>query len=200
MKYNKIKRCDDVLVSEIALGCEGFIGKSQQEFTAIIDKALELGVNFIDMYTPNPDFRDKLGVALKGRRDKFVLQGHICSVWENGQYLRTRDLEKSKKAFQDQLDRIGTDYMDVGMIHYVDAMSDWEMCIKNGILDYCKELKAQGIIRSIGLSSHNPSVAKAAVLTGDIDVLMFSVNAAYDLLPPSEDVEELLVWKVTKME
>ena len=191
MKYQVIERCNNIKVSELALGCEGFIEKSQEEFTNMIDKAISLGINFIDMYTPNPAFRDKLGVALKGRREKFYLQGHIGAAWENGQYLRTRDLEKCKIAFQDQLDRIGTDYIDVGMIHYVDAMEDWNMCLKNGILDYCKELKAKGIIHAIGLSSHNPVVAKTAVETGEIDVLMFSVNAAYDLQPASENVDTL---------
>ena len=33
-----------------------------------------------------------LGKALAGRRDKFVLQSHLCSIWEKGQYLRTRDI------------------------------------------------------------------------------------------------------------
>ena len=77
MKYREIKRCGSLKVSEIALGREGFMNKSSEEFRAMIDRALELGINFIDMYTPNPVFRDNLGAALAGRRDAFVLQGHI---------------------------------------------------------------------------------------------------------------------------
>ena len=53
------------------------------------------------------------------------------------------------------------------------------------------ELKAAGVIGHIGLSSHNPEAALAAVETGLIDVLMFSVNPCYDLQPAGEDVEEL---------
>ena len=193
MKYRKLWRCNGLKVSEIALGCEGFIGKTQAEFKEMLDKALELGINFIDMYTPNPEFRDNLGIALEGRREEMVLQGHICSVWEDGQYLRTRDLEKAKAAFEDQLNRIGTDYIDVGMIHYVDSESDFDEVFNGAIMEYCKELKADGKILSIGLSSHNPAVARKAVETGLIDVLMFSVNAAYDMQPPSEDCNDL--WK-----
>ena len=77
------------------------------------------------------------------------------------------------------------------MIHYVDAMSDWETVVENGILDYALALKAAGTVKSVGLSSHNPEVALAAVNTGKIDVLMFSVNPCYDLQPAGEDVEEL---------
>jgi len=159
MKYRKLGRCNGLKVSEIALGCEGFIGKTQAEFKEMLDKALELGINFIDMYTPNPEFRDNLGIALEGRREEMVLQGHICSVWEDGQYLRTRDLEKAKAAFEDQLNRIGTDYIDVGMIHYVDSMKDWENIVNGPVLPYVRELKRSGAIHHIGLSSHNPEVA-----------------------------------------
>ena len=84
-----------------------------------------------------------------------------------------------------------TDYIDIGMIHYVDAIKDLETVIANGILDYAKVLKANGEIKAIGISSHNPQVALKAVETGDIDVLMFSVNPCYDLMPANEDVEEL---------
>lgn len=191
MKYRELKRCNNLKVSEIALGCEGFIGKTHEEFKAMLDRAMELGINFIDMYTSNPEFRDNMGDAIAGRRNKIILQGHICSIWENGQYLRTRDLKKVKAGLEDQLQRLGTDYLDIGMIHYVDSESDLDEVLGNGIIEYCKELKAAGTIRAIGLSSHNPIVARRAVETGLIDVLMFSVNAAYDMQPASEDCNDL---------
>lgn len=167
------------------------MGKNRDEFKAMIDKAFELGINFIDMYTSNPQFRDNMGYAIKGRRDKIILQGHICSVWEDGQYLRTRDLKKTKVAFEDHFKRLGTDYIDIGMIHYIDSGDDFKNIFDGDIIKYCFELKEKGIIKAIGLSSHNPIVAKMAVKTGYIDVLMFSVNAAYDMQPPNEDVEQL---------
>lgn len=191
MKYREIKRCNNVRVSEIALGCEGFVGKTKQEFREMLDRAMELGINFIDMYTSNPDFRDNMGAAIAGRREEIVLQGHIGATWENGQYLRTRDIEKVKTSFEDQLHRLNTDYLDIGMIHYVDGAEDFEKVFHGEFIAYCKELKESGKIRCLGMSSHNPVIARKAVETGLIDVLMFSVNAAYDLLPPSEDCEQL---------
>lgn len=191
MKYRKIKRCGNLAVSEIALGCEGFIGKTREEFKKMLDRAMALGINFIDMYTPNPEFRDNLGAAMAGRREKLVLQGHICAAWEDGQYLRTRDILKAKEAFEDQLKRLGTDYLDIGMIHYVDGESDFQEVFQGEVIRYCKELKSEGKIRAIGLSSHNPVIARKAVESGLIDVLMFSVNAAYDMQPASEDCNDL---------
>lgn len=180
-----------IKVSEIGMGCEGFLDKTPEECKEYIDRMEQYGINCIDMYTPNPDFRSNLGYALKGRRENYILQAHIGSVWENGQYLRTRDVEKAEIGFQDQLNRLQTDYFDIGMIHYSDALDDWNTIKENGLLDYCKDLKEKGIIKAIGLSSHNPQVALDAVDGGHIDVLMFSVNPCYDLLPANEDVEEL---------
>ena len=77
------------------------------------------------------------------------------------------------------------------MIHYCDALKDWQAIVDNGVLAYAGELKKQGRIGHIGLSSHNPEVALEAVRSGAIEVLMFSVNPCYDLQPASEDVEDL---------
>jgi len=178
-------------VGEIGMGCEGYAGKTQAEINEMFDLMEAAGVNCLDCYVTDPAIRDKLGKALAGRREKFVIQGHICATWKNGQYKRTRDLEEVKASYADLLARLGTDYIDIGTIHYVDSMADWETIVAKGVMDYALELKARGTIRCIGLSSHNPEVALAAVNTGHVDVVMFSVNPCYDLQPASEDVDEL---------
>lgn len=190
MEYRTLGR-SGLRVSTIALGCEGFMHKSREEVCADFDFAIAQGVNFVDIYSSNPDLRSNIGAALEGRRDRFVIQGHLCTTWENDQYLRTRDLEKTKASFELQLQQLRTDYLDIGMIHYVDAEADLRTVVEGGILDYARALKAAGRIRAIGLSSHNPVVARMAVETGAVDVLMFSINPCYDLLPPDEDVDKL---------
>ena len=178
-------------VSEIGLGCEGF-GEDGCRMTAkLFDAAEVAGVNYFDLYASNPAVREAVGNALRGRREKFIAQSHICSVWQNGQYKRTRKLSEVKAGFELSLKQLQTDYIDVGTIHYCDALDDWRTIEQGGILDYARELKASGRIRHIGLSSHNPQVALKAVESGAIEVLMFSVNPCYDLLPASEDVEQL---------
>ena len=190
MEYRKLGRTG-LLVSEIGMGCEGFVGKPYSEVEKMVDAMEAGGVNCIDLYTPNPEFRSNLGHALRGRREKFILQAHLCTIWKDGQYKRTRDLAEVREGFDDQLHRLETDHVEIGMIHYVDSMADWEAVRDKGVLDYARELKAQGVIRCIGLSSHNPEVALEAVHSGAIEVLMFSVNPCYDLQPAGEDVEQL---------
>ena len=178
-------------VSEIGLGCEGFIDRSWEFSQKLFDYALAHGINCMDLYSPNPVLHRNVGRAIAPVRDRFVLQGHLCTRWRRGQYEATRNLNEVKEAFQVQLDNLATDYLDIGMIHYVDSKDTWDQVVKNGVLDYALEEKARGRIRHIGMSSHNPIVALEAVRSGAIEVLMFSVNPCYDLLPGTEDVEQL---------
>ena len=190
MNYRTLGRTG-LKVSEIGMGCEGLVGKSYDQVKEFVDKMEELEVNCIDLYTSNPEVRSNLGRAMEGRRDKFVLQSHLCSIWENGQYLRTRDINKVKAGFDEMLRLLNTGYIEIGMIHYSDALSDWQEIVNGPIMAYAQELKAAGKIGCIGLSSHNPEVGQAAVDSGLIDVLMFSINPCYDLQPANEDVEQL---------
>ena len=180
-----------LMVSEIGMGCEGFAEDECRNTMRLFDEAEKLGINYFDLYASDPNVRASVGEALEGRREKFIIQSHICSVWKDGQYKRTRDISEVKEGMQEMLELLRTDYIDVGMIHYVDSIKDWETIAEGPVLAYAKELKEKGVIRHIGLSSHNPQAALAAVKSGSIEVLMFSVNPCYDLQPASEDVEEL---------
>lgn len=201
MRYRELGNTG-LLVSEIGMGCEGFSENNCAMTKELFDLAEREGINYFDLYASDPKLRGAVGNALEGRREKIMIQSHICSVWKNGQYLRTRNLAEVKEGFSEMLSLLKTDYIDVGMIHYCDAEKDWQEILDNGILDYARELKAKGLIRHIGLSSHNPIVARKAVESGNIEVLMFSVNPVYDLQPPTENVDDLWaddVYKKTYM-
>lgn len=201
MRYRELGNTG-LLVSEIGMGCEGFSENNCTMTKELFDLAEREGINYFDLYASDPKLRSAVGNALEGRREKIMIQSHICSVWKNGQYLRTRNLAEVKEGFSEMLSLLKTDYIDVGMIHYCDAEKDWQEILDNGILDYARELKAKGLIRHIGLSSHNPIVARKAVESGNIEVLMFSVNPVYDLQPPTENVDDLWaddVYKKTYM-
>lgn len=180
-------------VSEIGMGCEGFAEDECRNTMRMFDAAEKMGINYFDLYTSNPQVRVSVGEALKGRRDKFIIQSHICSVWQDGQYKRTRKIQDVKDGMAEMMELLQTDYIDIGMIHYCDSLADWKEIAQGPVLQYAIELKKAGTIGHIGLSSHNPQVALEAVKSGYIEVLMFSVNPCYDLQPAGEDVEEL--WK-----
>lgn len=186
MEYRELGRTG-IKVSVIALGCEGFVANEGALTEQLLNAAEQGGINCIDLYAPQPEIRSRLGKWLRGRRGKFVLQAHLCTVWQEGQYKRTREIGEVKASFEDLLTRLATDYIDIGMIHYVDSLEDWEAVAGGPVMAYAREMQAQGKIRYIGLSSHNPAAAMQAVQSGLIDVLMFSVNPCYDLQPANED-------------
>lgn len=194
MLYRKLGRTR-LDVGVIGLGGEWFNGKSQEIVNEILDTALDKGVNYLDIFMPQPETRSAIGKALLGKRDRIFIQGHLCTVMKNGQYERTREIDKVKASFEDLLVRLNTNYIDVGMIHYVDSFDDYDRVFNGEIIEYAKELKEQGIIKHIGLSSHNPLVALKAVESGLIDVLMFSINAAYDLEKAETDIYDLMDFK-----
>lgn len=190
MKYRELGRTG-LKVGEIGMGCEGFVDHDGKYTKALFDRAEAAGVNCFDLYSPSPEVRSLVGEALRGRREKFVIQAHLCTAWKNGQYERTRNIDEVRASFEDLLARLGTDRIEVGMIHYVDSMDDWKTVADGPVMEYALKLKEQGKILSIGMSSHNPETAMAAAKSGLVDVIMFSVNPCYDLQPAGEDCEQL---------
>lgn len=198
MEYRKFPRGDEN-ISTLGIGGEYLEGLSTSVVVDIVDYAISQGINILDVFMPGPNVRDNLGIALKGRREKMFIQGHLCTTAENGQYRRTRNLDETKRSFDDLLTRLKTDYIDFGMIHYVDKEEDFEHVLASGIYEYAKELKKLGVIRHLGFSSHNPVIANKFIDMGGIDILMFSINAAYDLdSMNNDDVYALMDFKGLK--
>ena len=192
MRYRELGNTG-LQVSEIGLGAEWLERHNEEEVKAVIQRCESYGINILDCWMSNPEVRTKIGNAICGHREKWVIQGHFGSTWQEGQYVRTRDLPKVKEAFQDLLTRLQTDYIDLGMIHFVDSEAEFRRVMEGEFLAYVKEQKEKGVIRHTGMSTHNPHVAKLAALSGEIEMLLFSVNPAFDLLPPSEDLNDYFV-------
>ena len=143
MKYRTLGRTG-LKVSEIALGCEGFLLKDDGFAREMFQTALAAGVNCMDLYSPNPDLQRRVGEAVRGRREDFILQCHLCSIWDQGQYRATREPGEVKAAFETLLANLDTGYVDIGMIHYVDSPELWEQIEKGPVMAYAQERKARG--------------------------------------------------------
>ncbi len=112
MNYRKLGKTG-LEISEIGMGCEGFFEDNCDMTSKLFDYAQENGINYFDLYASDPKMRKAVGDALKGRRDKFYIQSHLCSIWKNGQYLRSRNLKEVKEGFEESLSLLQTDYLDV---------------------------------------------------------------------------------------
>ncbi len=193
MKYRKLGRTG-LDVGEIGLGTEFLWHEPLETVRSVVDEAIGNGVNYFDLWMPSPEVRDNFGTVLKGRREKVILAGHLGSTLKDGQYFRTRDKALCDQYIHDFLNRLGTDYIDVLMLHFIDEQEDFEHVAGNdGILEMALKLKKEGKARFIGMSSHIAPVSLNAVNSGHIDVLMFPVNAAFDALPGDTELDAL--WK-----
>ena len=191
MRYRELGRTG-LEVSEIGFGAEWMEKKSAAEVKAVADAWAASGINILDCWMAEPEVRSNLGAAIAGNRDRWIIQGHIGSTWQNGQYTRTRDLAFVRPAFEDLLARLGTDHLELGMIHYVDDVDEYEAIMAGEFIGYVRALKEAGTIGHIGLSTHAPEVARRAALSGEVEAIMFSVNPAFDLLPATTDIESAL--------
>jgi len=179
-----------IKVSEIAFGAEFLVERPYKDTEDLIKACEANGINFVDCWMSEPDVRSHLGKAIKGNRENWVIQGHIGSTWQNDQYVRTREMDKVVPAFEDFMERFQIDTLDFGMIHYVDQLDDYNEIMNGPFIEYVRKLKKEGTIEHIGLSTHNPDIGLLAAQNSEIELLMFSINPAYDMFGSMGDIEE----------
>lgn len=169
-------------LSVLGLGMGGIQNAGEEEIEQVIRTAIDHGINFFDLCAGGGNVYAPFGRAIKGQRDKVFFQLHFGAVYNGrGEYGWSRKLSEIQKTFSWELETLGTDYADFGFLHCVDEEADAERIIGGGILDFAKEMKEAGKVRYLGFSSHTPAVAHRILDEGIVDMMMFSINPAYDL-------------------
>lgn len=176
--------------SIIGIGCENLDGKPYTQVEETIHAALESGINMFDVFMPGNEVRENIARALGSRRSEVMIQGHIGSTDIRQQYDISRELPVVKKYFENLLRIFG--YIDFGMMFFIDSEEDYQGVFETGFIDYVQKLKKQGDIRHIGFSSHNPNMAMRVINTGVPEMMMFSINLAFDLYPAEVNALEEL--------
>lgn len=179
MEYRENRRTGDK-ISILGLGNSSIAEAGEKEGIETLNLAFESGINFYDMAAGAAACFPLYGKAFEGVRDQVIYQVHFGADYTSGNYGWTTKLEQVKRSIDWQLTHLKTSYIDYGFIHCLDEESDWDSYIENGVLDYIQEMKKQEIVCHIGLSSHTPSLVQKAMDTGLVDMVMFSINPAYD--------------------
>jgi uncharacterized protein len=173
MKYTKLGRTG-LDVGVIGLGTEHL---TPQNIGPTVARAIERGMNYIDIMMWVPERKDAFGAVLRGCRDRVILAGHLSVGEQKGQYRKTRDLQECDELFHDQLRRLSTDHVDVLHLSYVDSAEEYKQVMgPGGILELALRLKKEGKARFLGMSGHEPETALKFIATGLIDVVMQPVN------------------------
>ena len=179
-------------VSAVSLGTEYLLNKPAERVTEVIRAAVDLGVSYFDLFWAQPHFRDVLGAAFVGLRDRVHLAAHLGAVAPTGEHEISRDPALAERFFEDFLTRYHTDYVDVLLLHNINDQPDLDhVMAPGGLLTLAQRLVREGKARAIGFSGHSVPIARAAAESGAVDLLMFPINLAGHGLPGRR---ELLVY------
>jgi len=188
MKTRRLGR-SGLQVSAISLGTEYLLNEPRDHAVRVIHAALDRGINYFDIFYAQPDIRDTMGVAFRGRREEAMITTHLGGCVENGQHAKTRDVAIAERYVHDFLRRLGTDYVDVLFLHNCDEQDDYDRLMTgDGLLGSALRMRDAGLARLIGFSGHTVATSLQAVESGVVDVLMFPVNLLGNAIPGKRDL------------
>ena len=137
--------------------------------------AIDRGVNFLNWpgEADTPGGADGVSDAiasLGARRESLV----VCVQFG------ARTAGEAASELRLVLATLRTDYIDVLTFYYVERPSEWRALIGlGGALEYCRVAKRDGVVRSLGVTSHQRPVAAEMARSGLLDALMIRYNAAH---------------------
>ena len=154
MEKRKLEKLG-IETSLLGFGCMRFPtlpdGKiDEAEAERMLDKAIASGVNYIDTAYPyhNGESEPLVGKVLKKYdRSSFFLATKL-PLWA------VNSVDDAKRIFEEQLQRLQTDYIDFYLLHAVNK-EKWDAMKELGVVEYCAKLKEEGKIRYYGFSFHD---------------------------------------------
>jgi predicted aldo/keto reductase-like oxidoreductase len=166
-------------ISIIGFGAIKLPQVSQRDCNILLNRAIDLGINFVDTADCYGDSEEKIGKALMKRRKEFYLSTKIDE----------RDRVGVSKKLERSLQRSKTDWIDLVLFHDVRG-SDYEKIFEKGGLEVLEKARKQGKVLQIGISIHQSiSIMKKAIDSGVFSVLMVAYSPldedrlTSDLLP-----------------
>jgi aryl-alcohol dehydrogenase-like predicted oxidoreductase len=140
---------------------------------ATIRRALDAGLNIIDTAPGYEDgySEEIVGRAIKGYRDKIFVIDKI-----------DHHVEPVRPQIEKSLSRLQIDIVDLFVLHALDTLSGWQQVINpGGAFEQMEACRKSSMLRFGGISSHNPDVLQAAIVSGLCDVVLFPIGPYCDV-------------------
>ena len=181
MKYVRLGK-SQLSVSQVGFGGIPIQRVSFAEAEKCIHAALDLGINYIDTALVYGDSEEKIGQALKGRRDKVILATKVPP----------RSREFVAESLESSLKKLKTDYIDLYQLHNVENKELLEA--SKDVIDILHKARKQGKVRHIGVSIHGVDWANEVIRTGLFETVMIAMNfivneAERNVLPTARELD-----------
>ena len=154
------------------LGGEGVLRTHgrEAEARAVIERALDLGVNYFDTAPAYSSSQDYLGATLGRRREGIFLASKTHD--------RTRD--GSLRLLDDSLRRLRTDRLDLWQLHDLRTRADIEAIFsRGGAIEAARLAQEEKRVRFVGVTGHHdPEILLEALRRFEFDALLVALNAA----------------------
>jgi predicted aldo/keto reductase-like oxidoreductase len=161
-----------VEVTILGLGGEGMLRTFgyEQEAYPLINRAIDLGINYFESARAYSGSESYYGLALKERRRDIFLTSKS----------HARDKQGALAHLQETLTNMKTDHLDLWQVHDVRTEEDMEEIFgPRGALEAFREARDKGLVRFIGVTGHHdPLITKRCIEMFDFDTVLIPVNPA----------------------
>jgi aryl-alcohol dehydrogenase-like predicted oxidoreductase len=144
-----------------------------REAASIIALARELGINLIDTAPAYGNSEERLGKLLKGQRDRWIICDKAGEEFDNSHSSHEFSAKHLRHSVERSLRRLNTDYLDIVLLH--SDGRDKEI-VEQGALETMAQLKKEGLIRAIGMSSKTVEGGLLAARYSDCMMVTFNLN------------------------
>jgi len=160
-------------VGIFSLGGQAVVETSNRDMAeAIVNKAIDLGVNYIDTASSygGGNSETNIGYIMKNRRHEVYLATKT----------HDRSYDGSMRLLERSLKRLQTDHLDCWQLHNVQTKNHTEQIFaKNGAIKALEKARDQGIVRFLGITGHyDPFILIEAINHYPFDTLLMAFNAA----------------------
>lgn len=178
MEYRRLGKTE-LEVTPISFGAIKLPGISEDEAAACLNRALDLGINYIDTARNYRDSERKIGLGVGHRRDEF----HLAT--KTG----ARDYDGAMADLETSLEQLQTDYIDVWQLHTVSNEENWQKVMSpDGALKAARKAESEGVVGHVSITIHRAlDVMRKAIESDEFETIMLCYNPL-----DSENVAEIL--------
>ena len=159
-------------VTIMGLGGEGVLRTfgHEHEAYALINQAIDLGINYFESARAYSGSESYYGLALKERREDIFLTSKS----------HARDKQGAFAHLHETLTNMKTDHLDLWQVHDVRTDEDIEEIFgPRGALEAFREARDKGLVRFIGVTGHHdPLITRRCIEMFDFDTVLIPVNPA----------------------